>query len=236
MKHLANDIPENGLTKLTQDDAIRLSLGRLQQAVYPDQYLTAGVQASQSYYPPVARDNKHADLLRSVLLLVKTATLFAEDDSKPQFVQALWTAITKAAGSMQEYNSKAQTRAERPLHALPQGAERLALLLVGVILPILRQSLTACSHMPESLQLQTSQNASAHRNEALPCTLGTLCELLVCILPSSTQCTVTHRISQLCAEKFVESGESKLCFWDAVSNNIHCIQIHICSAFGRERC
>lgn len=174
--------------------------------MYPDQDAVAGVAVSQS------TSNKHVLLLRSALLLLKTVEVIAEDDSQPLFVHALWNAIKQTAGSMQDYHSKAHTRPENThKHTSAEGAEaaRLALLLVGTTLPMLRRSLTACSYMPGPPYLQTNPKAAAHEHKALPCTLGILCQLLVCVLTASSQCAVMHQSSQLCVEKVVESGKNK---------------------------
>ena len=230
MEHLANTTRGSPSVELKKDDVVR-TLDQLQQALYPEQDATAQEQVSQSM------GDKHVVLLRRALLLVKTAKLFAEDDSKPAFGQGLWNAIKQTAGSMLDH-SKAQSMPEHTeQHTPAEGAEaeRLALLLVAIILPFLRQSLAACNHVPEPSHSQTNHNGSAHSHGALPCTTGILCDLLVSVLMTSSQCAAEHRIAQLCAVRVVELGESPYCcgplFWpnthvtDAQGNQ--CIALHL---------
>ena len=95
--------------------------------------------------------------------------LSAEADSKPRFVQALWNAIKQTAGSMQDYHSQAKTVSEHTeLHTPAEGAEaqRLALLLVEVMLAILHQSLAARTrHVAKTSHLQTCQDTAAHETQ-----------------------------------------------------------------------
>ncbi|KAL3160942.1 hypothetical protein ABBQ38_009334 [Trebouxia sp. C0009 RCD-2024] len=236
MEHLANTIPGSPPVKLKQSDASQSTLDQLQQAMYPDQGATAEEQVSQS------KGSKHVVLLRHALLLVKTAELCADDDSKPVFVQALWTAIKQTASSITDYHSKAHTMPEHTEQHTPAevaAAERIALLLMGIILPMLRQSLTACSHVPDSPHSQTNHNTAAHRHGALPCTTGILYDLLVCILMASSQRKATRRISELCAVKVLESGESTYCFGSLFCPNTHITDVHatqfLCSTAHAEQ-
>ncbi|KAL3160939.1 hypothetical protein ABBQ38_009331 [Trebouxia sp. C0009 RCD-2024] len=202
-EHLVNTIPGSPPVKLKHDVALRSTLDQLQQAMDPHQDATGEEQVSQSM------GSKHVVLLRRALLLVKTAQLYVEDDSKPVFVQALWNAIKQTAKSITDYHSKADTMpAPTEQHTPAEGAEaeRLALLLVEFTLPMLRRSLTACSQVPDSPHSQMNHNAAAHRHGALPCTTGILCDLLVCVLITSCRWEGTRRISQLCAVKVLESG------------------------------
>ena len=187
LEHLAKTSAGKPASKLEQDGVLTATLARLQQATYPDQEATADNQVAPTM------GTTHVVLLRSALMKTVVLAVVVNGDNKRMIVQALWNAVKQTAGSMQDYHIKAQTHSEQTelyTSAEAAEAEHLALLLLGVLLPVLHQT-------------------AALVDEGLPYAPGILYQVLLGTLMASSRCTVTQRISQLCAAKLARGGESQ---------------------------